>query len=464
MRLFKTFTKKFSVLGERIHKITLIKKLIALVLLIAIGFGVWQVMFNSQSTQVSYETTTAEKGTLITSISGSGTISSGNNTSITTKVSGVISKVYVTNGDTVAKGQKIADVNLDDYAKERQTAAWVSYLDAQEAVKTAQKAKVQADLQMWKDNKAIFDAIEDIDYKNENTTNPDSKEDYTDQEKTIIDKTLEVARASFTESELKYKNADSEIAAASTKVTSVLRDYQENSATIIAPVGGVIRDLSLASGITIAASTATSNTSGQTIVSAQTVGKISDPEGQLIASVSLSEIDVISVKANQKVTITLDAYEDITFTGKVLSVDTSGITTQNVTSYPVKILLDPVTVEIYPNMAVNVQIITSIKSDIITIPTTAITTANGESSVQVKKGDQVTTVQVTLGTSNESQTEIVSGLNVGDEVVTSVINADSDAQTDNNETSPFSGMGTNSSSNRNSGNSIPGAGGPPGGF
>jgi multidrug efflux pump subunit AcrA (membrane-fusion protein) len=182
-----------------------------------------------------------------------------------------------------------------------------------------------------------------------------------------------------------------------------------------------------------------------------------------MASVSLTEVDITSVKANQKVTMTLDAYEDKTFTGKVLSVNTSGNVSSGVTSYPVTILLDPVNVEIYPNMAVNADIITDVKNDVIVVDSTAVTTTNGESSVQVKKDNKVTTVKVETGISNDSQTEIISGINEGDDVVTSVVNATSTSQTSNNTTSPFSGLGGGSSSSKSSSGGMP-AGGPPGGF
>lgn len=470
MHLPKTPIKIMPNLKNWFYEVSTTTKItVIIVTCIVAGLGIKKAVTSSKNTETTYETAIAEKGALINSISGSGTISSGNNTSITTKVSGVVSKVYVTNGDKVVKGQKIADVALDDYAKERQTTAWANYLNAQEEVKTAQKNKLQADLQMWQDSQSIVDAEKNIDLKNENNINPATKEEYTEQEKVIIDKKLEVARAAFAESELKYKNSDSEISSAQAKVVSALRDFQENSASIIAPASGIIRDLSLAQGITIAATTSTSNTSGATLVSSQSIGKISDPDGQLIASVNLSEIDIVGVKAKQKVIITIDAYENMNFTGTVLSVDTSGTSTQNVTSYPVKILLDPVDTEIYQNMAINVQIITNIKNDVILIPTSAITTMGDRSTVRVNKNGNITEVEVKIGSSNDSQTEVMSGLSTDDEVITAEI-SQSDNKTNNNTTSPFSGFGgSNSRSNSNNnrgftGSGFTGGGGPPMGF
>ena len=452
----KTLITRLSGLKDFLRRASIKKKLFFLVLITSAGVLIWHFASNSHNSEVSYETSTAEKGTLITSISGSGSITSGNSTSINTKVSGVVKTVYVTNGDTVAKGQKIADVELDEYAAERETEAWVNYLDALEAVKTAEKSKIDAKIQVLKDQQSVLDADDAVVH-----TKNDEDQDFTEYEKAVFDETLTQAHKAVEVSTLKYNNADAEIAAAYAKVASELRDYQENSSTIVAPSAGVISDVTFAPGTSIAASSTTSNTSGATIVSAQTIGKISDPTGQLIASVSLSEIDIVNVKANQKVALTLDAFSDMTFTGKVLSVNTSGSVSSGVTSYPVKILLDPVSVDIYPNMSVEAEIITEVKNDVILVPTTAITTLNNASTVQIKKEDgSIDTVEVEIGSSNDLQTEIISGINEGDEVVTSVITSTQSSQ-GNDTTSPFSGLGgtTGGSTSRNSGESFR-----PGGF
>ncbi|OGM29358.1 hypothetical protein A2801_01555 [Candidatus Woesebacteria bacterium RIFCSPHIGHO2_01_FULL_41_10] len=444
-------------LKERFLKSSWKVKLIVLALMVGLSFGAWKTFGRPNQTEITYETATAEKGTLISSISGSGTITSGNYTNVTTKTSGVVTKVYVTNGDTVTKGQKIAEVELDDYAKERQSGAWVAYLEAKEAHLAAVSGKSEADIAMWQARQAVLDAQDAVDDMNDNDTNPATNEVYTDGERAIIDKTLTQKREAFSVAEAKYQNANADIANASTKVAAALRDYQENSATIAAPAAGEITDLALAEGIIVAASSTTSQTSGATIVSAQTVGKVNDPNGQLIATVNLTEIDIINVKANQKVTLMLDAYEDKTFTGKVMAVNTSGSVSSGVTSYPVTILLDSVSVEIYPNMAVSVDIITDIATDVITVPFSAVQTLGDQSTVQVMRDGELTNVTVEVGISNDSEVVITSGIDEGDEIVVSTTNTTSTGADD--ESSPFGG-----SSFGGGGGGSGFSGGPPGGF
>lgn len=461
MALILIMKQKVQTFFRLFKKLPLAVRITSIVVVLALLYiGVTQIHFGGNKT--TYQTQTATKGTLIQSIDGSGTITSGNYTNVTTKASGVVNAVYVTNGDTVTKGQKIADVTLDEYALERQSSAWASYLDAVDAVKTAQQSKVSADLAMWTARQNILDAEEDIKYMNENPINPTTKTNWTLGEKTILEKTLEEQKLAFSTAESKYTHADADIAEAQSKVSAALRTYQENSSTIVAPEDGVISDLMLAQSIVVSASSTTSNTSGATIVSAQTVAKINHTDSQLIATISLTEVDITSVKANQKVTITFDAFEDKTFTGKVLAVNTSGSVSSGVTSYPVTILLDPTDVDIYPNMAVNATIITNMETDVVMIPTTAITTAtDGTSTAQIMQNGKPTTVSIETGSANDTNTVITSGIAEGDTIITATITTTTTTSA-SSSTSPFSGS-TNRSSTRSSSNGMGGnMGGPPG--
>ncbi|MBU0569392.1 efflux RND transporter periplasmic adaptor subunit [Patescibacteria group bacterium] len=415
---------------------------VSLVLLSIVGFAGWKILGNKQQ-EPQYQMAEVEKGTLVVSISASGTISSANSIDVTTKAGGTVTQVYVEDGETVTKDQKLAEIDLDDEAKERQAASWVSYLNALEGVKTAEAEKVTADIGMWEERQAIFDAIDDIDYKNNHSTNPDTGEEYTDSEKMIIDKTLEEAQKTFAALELKYKNADADIAYAKTKVASTLSSYQQLSSTITAPASGKLTNFSLSPGVYIQSSSTTSSETGAVTISSQKIGVIKSPEGRLQATINLSEIDVIKVKPGQKATLTLDAYPDKTFTGSVLSVDTRGKVSSGVTMYTIIILLDSTTIDIYPNMAVNANIILDSKSDILLVPANAVQSRNGQATVRVRQNGQVEEIVVEIGLSSDTQTEIISGISEGDEIITNIITPtvpSNGSQTTG--TSPFGGAGT----------------------
>ena len=150
---------------------------------------------------------------------------------------------------------------------------------------------------------------------------------------------------------------------------------------------------------------------------------------------------VPTVAIGDRATISLNAYPDKTFTGKVVSIDTVGAVTSGVTTYPTVIKFDTDTSTILPNMAVTANIITATKNDVLMVPTTSIqqNATDGTNYVQVMKNGIPTQVAVQTGLASDTDTEIVSGLSEGDTVVTATINTAA-ATTSTTTASPFSAL------------------------
>ncbi len=183
---------------------------------------------------------------------------------------------------------------------------------------------------------------------------------------------------------------------------TALADY-----TIKAPFDGVIAKVNVkvgdsASGVSLA-----------TIVTRQQ-----------IVEISLNEVDVTKVKLAMKVSLTFDAIDGLEITGKVVDIDTVRTVAQSVVSYTIKIALDTQDDRIKTGMSVNATIITNVKTDILTVPSSAIKSNNGGSSyVQILDAvGKPQSVTVQTGISNDTDTEIISGLNEGNKVVTQTIN------------------------------------------
>jgi len=420
------------------------------VFIIIIGFILFSKIKSSQNNKTQYKTSVAEKGSLITTISASGTITSGNTTAITSGAVGQVKKVYVKNGDIVKKGQKLAELTLDDKASETQTTAWSNYLNALENVKTAKANRTAADLQMWKDRQSVLDAQAEYDVMKSGGWNEKTRAEYTYNEKAIVEKTLQLAKETFTADELKYNNSGVDITLANAKLEAALRSYQQVSATIYAPASGILSNLILAEGVvlsdssiaSITVSSGTDTSTNSQSVSSQKVGVIKDPKGQYQATLSLTEVDVTKIKSGQKVTLIMDAFPDNTLTGTVLAVNTSGSVNSNVTSYSVSVLLDKTDLDIYTNMAVSANIIISAKSEVIMVPSTAVKTNNGVSTISILKENNPQVITVEVGESNDTQTEIISGINEGDVVITSTTSSTKTTKTNSSgSSSPFSGAG-----------------------
>lgn len=404
-------------------------KLIVVVLVLAILTAAgYKYFFTSKTTAQTYQTAVAQKGMLISSITASGTITSGDTTYITTGATGVVSKVYIKNGDVVKKDQKIAEIDLDDDGKLNQITAWNNYELAQVAAKNSKTSKSTAQITLLQKQQALADAETAQRDSISGGWNPDTKRPYTQNELDIVAKQYPQAKEAYEAALKSYQIADSNISLSNAKVSEAYRNYQKVSATIFAPASGVVNNLVLAQGVvltnsnsssTITVSTGTDAAKSSSSVSSQKIGAIKNPEGVYQATVNLTEVDVTKVQSGQKVTITIDAFPDVTLTGTVLAVNTSGSVNSGVTSYSASILLDKADLDIYTNMALSAQIITASIDNVIMIPTVAIKTNNGQKTVQILKDKKVETVVVETGAANDTQTIIKSGINEGDEVITS---------------------------------------------
>jgi len=167
---------------------------------------------------------------------------------------------------------------------------------------------------------------------------------------------------------------------------------------------------------------------------------------QQIVEVSLNEVDAAKVKIGQKASLTFDAIDGLEITGKIIDIDTIGTVTQGVVSYNAKIGLDTQDDRIKPGMSASASIITQLKQNILTVPSSAIKTQGNSSYVQILDSAGVTATSsdgvtstlppinqtVVTGISDDTNTEIVSGLNLGDQIIvrtiTSAVAANSASQ------------------------------------
>ncbi|OGD54411.1 hypothetical protein A3J78_00110 [Candidatus Beckwithbacteria bacterium RBG_13_35_6] len=185
-----------------------------------------------------------------------------------------------------------------------------------------------------------------------------------------------------------------------------------------------------AEGMSIGSLDTGSSTSNQKVATLET-------GGLPIVSVNLSEIDVSRVQLDQKTTITLDSIPDKTFTGKVIGVDRIGQTSSGVTQYPSIIKLDSSAPEILPNMTATASIIIDQKDNVLLVPLSAVQSQEGESFVIVFKNNQQQFVPVVTGLASDSQTEIISGVDEGDLVVSGTAYS----TTQQGDNSPFRSSG-----------------------
>ncbi len=149
----------------------------------------------------------------------------------------------------------------------------------------------------------------------------------------------------------------------------------------------------------------------------------------------MNEIDAAKIKVGPKAVLTFDAAPDLKITGEVSEVDTIGAVSQGVVSYIVKIIFDTQEDSVKPGMSVGATIITDIKQNILVAPNSAIKTQGDSHYVEIlddplrsKNGQGFISKSapikqtVEIGLSNDELTEIISGINEGDKIVSRTIN------------------------------------------
>jgi len=413
---------------KRLSNLPKAVKIIAALALLVSAWFIYQ-KFGVKNTPVTtYETETVEKGTIIVTVSGSGTVSTANSANVNTKASGVVKTIYVKDGDEVKAGDKIADIDLDLQGQQTAASSLASYQSAKNNVESARIAfyTTQSDmLANWKDH---YELATSSTYQNsDGSPNGDTRG--------LAD--FHISNDNWLASEAKYKNQQNVLAQAQTSLNSAWLSYQETSGTIYAPISGNISGLSLQIGSVISGG---SSSSSSTSVSSTKVASVKTDAPPTV-SISLTEIDVPKVKVGNKATITFDALTDKTFTGKLVSVDTSGSVSSGVTTYPATILLDEKSESILPNMAASATIITNIKNNVISITTSALEKQDdGTYSVKIMKNKSPESVPVEVGISSDTKTEVISGLSENDVVVTATNTLGTTTQ-NTNKTSVFGSFG-----------------------
>lgn len=358
---------------------------------------------NGQKTSTQLQTQAVEKGTIVSAVSASGQMLNANIVNITTQATGTMKQVFVAEGDIVTLGQKIAEVELDSQGQQKSATAWSSYLSAKNSLQGAYSSQLTLHSQMVAAEQLL---INDAQTKRLNPGDPLYMQEYESQ---LV-------------AEAKYNSQQSAIEQAQVNLNNAWLSWKDSSSIVTAPAAGVISGINVAAGMTVGSSTASAaSTAGNSQAIIASIRNGNNP----LASFNFSEVDISKVKTGQKATIILDSISGKTFTGQVVSIDRIGSINSNVTNYPVVIRFDSEALDALPNMTATASVILETKADVLLIPSTAIQTQGNLQVVKVLKDGKENTVPVETGLSSDIQTEILSGLNEGDQVVTATINQNS---------------------------------------
>jgi HlyD family secretion protein len=398
---------------------------IALVMLWIIGSIVW----SKREKPIPVTTEPAIRKTIVQTVSATGKIQPEVEVKISPEVAGEIIELPVEDGMRVKKGVLLVKIKPDSYK---------ALLEQQEAAISAAKAtNLQQKATMMK-TEHDFKRAEDL-FK----------------QKLISEQEYNAAEAAQDVAKNTYESSLHEIERAEAG-SSQARD-QLSKTTIYSPIDGTVTILNSKLGERLVA---TGQFAGTEVM------RVADL-GHMEARVDVNENDVVNVKLGDKAAIKIDAYGDRKFHGTVYQIGNTGKTTgagtqEEVTNFEVKIRIEDHNVELKPALSCTADIQTNEVKDVVAVPMQAVTIRTGDSNLSpeeiekkkqkvaqrdkgdnnaefvneraektaqkeereklakvvfLKNGNRAQIVKVTTGISDDTYTEIKSGIKPGDEVI-----------------------------------------------
>ncbi len=379
---------------KKISKIWILLGIIAIV-----AIAVWLLSGSKKKEEVTFKTEKVAPANIQNSITATGTIEPVTSVTVGTQVSGIVSKLYVDYNSVVRKGQVIAELDRTNLLSELNTAK--ANLSSAQSSLNYQQANLNRYSELYK--KGLVSA-----------------DDY------------EAAQLSYRQSKEQVATANESVRRAQTNL---------GYATITSPIDGVVLSKSVEEGQTVAASFNTPE-----------LFKIAQDLTNMRVVADVDEADIGDVKEGERVTFTVDAYPDDTFEGSVTQVRQEATTTNNVVTYEVVISAPNAQLKLKPGLTASVTIYTAEKTGVLSVPSKAlrftptketvgnkkIVDCNGNNKVWILAGNEIKAVPVSIGMTDGTHTQIMSGLKEGQEIITEleVINEETDAA-DNQERSPL---------------------------
>ncbi|MCE5315672.1 MAG: efflux RND transporter periplasmic adaptor subunit [Armatimonadota bacterium] len=234
-----------------------------------------------------------------------------------------------------------------------------------------------------------------------------------------------VKACAITEAEADVKSSEASLEQAQKNVTYT---------TITAPRTGVVvaKYAEVGSIVTGAKSSAISSGSGVSLFEIADVSKMH-------ATVDVDETDIAQIEVGQEVDVTVDAYPNEMFTGKVTKIAPQAETESNVTTIPVTVEIESVDLRLKPEMNATCDFVTARKTNVLSVPNSAIRDSGSQKTVVVIVDDKPASRIVKVGLENDDRTEITEGLKEGELVVTTDTGSTSDSESKGN--SKKGGMG-----------------------
>ncbi|MBA4053310.1 MAG: efflux RND transporter periplasmic adaptor subunit [Marivirga sp.] len=403
---------------------------LSVVIFTAVTVTIYFTFFRNNTVDMTVETTMVKTGSISKLITATGTVEPLTKVEVGTQVSGVIEKILVDFNSKVKANQLIAELD-----------------------KTNLKAALS-------ETTAILNtALNEQDYQQKNFERINK-----------LFNSKVVSQTDYEEALYKLNNAKSIVEQRRSDLSKARTNL--SYANIYSPIDGVVISRAVDVGQTVAASFST-----------PTLFTIAQDLKQMQVEADVDEADIGQVKVGQRVSFTVDAYPDDSFSGTVTQVRLEPVEESNVITYTVIIKADNPEKKLMPGLTASISIYTQEINNVLVVEVKALNfrpdekliaaynqmeqlkddekhislkkvppsfsrstnnkstpsdiTEEDKLTVWIKEGGQIRAQVVKTGASDGISTQITEGLKEGDLVVYAMTTKSSDESGSSENTSPF---------------------------
>lgn len=391
----------------------------ALALLAAAGAGGYYYFagVETASTEVRYATTPAERASLTIEITATGTLQPLTQVDVSSELSGVVRRVPVVENQSVRAGDVLAELDTTRIAAQVERA---------EASVMAAEARVKDAEITLKETEQALERASSLSARG-----------------MVAAQALETATAARDRAASAVATAEANLAIAVADLKLQQADLAKS--TIYAPIDGIVLTRDVDPGQTVAAS-----------LSAPILFVIAEKLETMVLEAAIDEADIGSVERGQAGRFTVDAYPGRRFDAAIADISYASATTEGVVTYKARLAVDNSDLALRPGMTATVSVVTREASDVIVAPSAAFrfrppsegaarqqgfslerlfgaaprgrmferraptVAADGSRTLHVLRDGVPTPARVRTGATDGENTEILSGLEEGDLIVTGI--------------------------------------------
>ncbi len=342
---------------------------------------------------------TVRRSDLSASVNATGKVRSKKSARLSLPLSGIVQSISKMEGDSVNTGDVILSLRADETTR-RVRQAELNLQSRQLDLTRARSAPRDEDIDIARANlrKAMLAVTMAESTYNSNPTSQN------DAAREVARADLEIARASFNRltngaSKEELDTLQNSVTIAQIELDSAKAALAQTKLT--APFTSTVTEITVREG--------------ELVGSYTPLATVADLNVLEIAA-EIDEIDVANVAVGQSVDVRLDAFPGEKFSGKLTRLFPAASTQRGSTVYAAVVEFDPRNLQVRLGMGANLKIQTIEKKGVLIVPNRALKNVGTRKAVHIVTPGDARDVIVETGVTDGNETEIINGVNEGDQV------------------------------------------------